>query len=641
MALTITYDGFGIVANANDKAADSAGGAWAELGGGTITDNPDVYLYEGATPPQSIGNQYASKTGYSYFTATTPLNFNTTEAGQYIYMWINIAAAGAFDTLLNNGFSIMVGSDTSNHYMWKIAGGDDANGWTGGWKLFVVDINNLPTGVITTGTPDHTAINTFGVWIATAVSVRADTIFLSQIACAKGLKVTGTSVANGLDEVVEWCTDYINRAAGMFQKRGSTYFSVGQITIGEAGQTAATIFNSDGNNVEYEASEFWNGTAWASTIPATINNIIVDKGTSFDTTITNDNVGISGFIDNKLAFDTSNATSSSFKGGYLKYLRSIAVSSVDTFSGTVFNLNDALSLGAASFDKCTFSTSGTLTIDATTTAFSNNTISSGAGVTGLITPDIEYLTGCTFNSAGTGHAVELTSLGDGSLSWTNYLSGYATADGSTGNEAIYVNVASGNLTINVAAGYDVPYIRTAGAIVTVVVNPVTTDIKVIKISDSSVLQNARVLLLASDGTGDLAFEDTVTITSVSTTATVTHTAHGLVTDNKVHIKGVNESEYNGVFVVTVIDVNTYTYTLPSTTTSPATGTILVTGVIFNDLTSALGIVSDTRTFSLSQPIVGRVRMSSTEGSLYKTSPIVGTINKDTGLSITVQMISDE
>jgi len=43
---------------------------------------------------------------------------------------------------------------------------------------------------------------------------------------------------------------------------------------------------------------------------------------------------------------------------------------------------------------------------------------------------------------------------------------YASIDGTSGNEAVYVNVGSGVFTVNVSGG-DVPTIRTAGATVNV------------------------------------------------------------------------------------------------------------------------------------------------------------------------------
>jgi hypothetical protein len=67
------------------------------------------------------------------------------------------------------------------------------------------------------------------------------------------------------------------------------------------------------------------------------------------------------------------------------------------------------------------------------------------------------------------------------------------------------------------------------------------------------------------------------ITSSGTTATVTTTTnHGLANDNRVVISGVTETPYNGTFRITVTGATTFTYTMASSTTSPATGTPIYT-----------------------------------------------------------------
>jgi hypothetical protein len=60
------------------------------------------------------------------------------------------------------------------------------------------------------------------------------------------------------------------------------------------------------------------------------------------------------------------------------------------------------------------------------------------------------------------------------------------------------------------------------------------------------------------------------------------------------------------------------------------------------LTNASGIVTDTRSLGSDQPVTGRVRRATPAyGTLYKTSPIAGTISSASGLSVTVQLIKDE
>lgn len=63
------------------------------------------------------------------------------------------------------------------------------------------------------------------------------------------------------------------------------------------------------------------------------------------------------------------------------------------------------------------------------------------------------------------------------------------------------------------------------------------------------------------------------LTSVSTTATATCTSHGLNTGAEVNIVGATPAAYNGTYIITVVDANTFTYVFAGGT-SPATGTIL-------------------------------------------------------------------
>lgn len=475
MALTITYDGYGVVANADSLTADTAGGAWAELGGGTISLNPDVYLYGSA----SIGSKYASKSGFTYFTATTPLNFSTTEAGQYIYFWVNIQSASAFQTLVNDGFHLVVGSDTSNYYKFPIAGSDDANGWAGGWKMFVCDIT-LGT---TVGTPVDTAIDTFGVWINTIVSVRADSIFLSQIMCAKGLKVEGTS-STMYDDIVAWTEDYANRAAGMFQSRGQTYYSLGSLTVHS--DTANTVVSADGNNVEYEKSEFHNGTTWVTSYPTTANVITIADTSTNTVSVTDTNIGMSGNDSNKVSYVANGATSYSKIGGYLKYLSTMTADALNTFNGVVFSLYDARTLGAELYSACTFDGSSTLTLSATSDFANSNTINGTSGIDSLSAPTLEYTSTTKINSSGSNHGVNLTTIGDGTMDWNGITTGFDSGvtgspvtPTSTGNEDIYVSATTGTVSISVSSGATTPSIRSAGATVNVIAGllPLTITVK--------------------------------------------------------------------------------------------------------------------------------------------------------------------
>jgi hypothetical protein len=219
----------------------------------------------------------------------------------------------------------------------------------------------------------------------------------------------------------------------------------------------------------------------------------------------------------------------------------------------------------------------------------------------------------------------------------NTWTGYAASDGSTGNEAVFVNIATGSMNLVISGG-TVPSVRTAGATVTVVAGAVSASVKVTTTAGAAI-ENANVHLTADAG-GPFPSNVTVTITNSGTTATVTHTGHGLATNDKVQIKGASLYQNNGVFTITVSDANTYTCTLPSAPGANPTGTIKATFVVLNGLTNVSGDITMSRVFSSAQPVVGWARKSS--GSpYYKTAGISGSVSSTLGFSSTVQLISDE
>jgi len=180
----------------------------------------------------------------------------------------------------------------------------------------------------------------------------------------------------------------------------------------------------------------------------------------------------------------------------------------------------------------------------------------------------------------------------------------------------------------------------AGVTVTVVIDPVTTLVNV-KDNKGNNLINARVLVEASDDTGDFPFEETVgQIVRSGATATVTHTGHNLKTNDIAVIRGAGEQEYNGPFAITKIDNDSYSYTVTGTPSTPASGTIISSGGAISGLTNGSGNISSSRTFTLSQPVKGTVRKS-TGTPRFKNFLLGGVINNADGLTINVRMVKDE
>jgi len=270
-------------------------------------------------------------------------------------------------------------------------------------------------------------------------------------------------------------------------------------------------------------------------------------------------------------------------------------------------------------------------------ALSRCTFEESRATTALLSNNPSLVSGCTFVSDGTGHAIEITASGSYTFD-NNEFSGYAGSDGSTGNEAIYNN-SGGAVTLNVSGGIGVYSVRnSAGSTTTIIQGAVTLTVTVLDSANTPV-ENARVLVRAVAG-GLLPANASVSITRSGSTATVTHTAHGLSTGDKVLILGAAQIEYNNVHSITVTDPNTYTYTVSGSPATPATGTPTSTFIAISGLTNVSGQISATRVYADDQPISGRVRKS-TGSPLYKARVFPGTVLSDSGLVVTVPLELDE
>lgn len=163
-----------------------------------------------------------------------------------------------------------------------------------------------------------------------------------------------------------------------------------------------------------------------------------------------------------------------------------------SFKGLVLVKATALLRPVTTFDGMSFSDCPTVTTTGST--IQNCTFSNSKAVCSSLV-NMALISNCTFTSAGTGYAIEVSgAAGTVSLSGDKF-TGYAAVNGITGNEAIFVNIATGTVTINIAGGGTTPSIRTAGATVNVVSGatvtftgfPTGTDIVILTAGTSTIL----------------------------------------------------------------------------------------------------------------------------------------------------------
>jgi hypothetical protein len=147
-----------------------------------------------------------------------------------------------------------------------------------------------------------------------------------------------------------------------------------------------------------------------------------------------------------------------------------------TVSDVTFRRCKQITLGGATMSDCVITRS-----TATTALLAGSSVST--------------LSNTSFTSSGTGHAIEITGGTTHTLNGITF-SGYAASNGSTGNEAVYVNIASGSVTINSDSAISV---RTAGATVTVVAGQKTLTVTgIVSGSDVVILTAGTDTVLAQN-----------------------------------------------------------------------------------------------------------------------------------------------
>jgi hypothetical protein len=124
----------------------------------------------------------------------------------------------------------------------------------------------------------------------------------------------------------------------------------------------------------------------------------------------------------------------------------VQLRAVTTFTGMTFTSCPTITQNSAVITGCSFV---------------------GSKIISATLGDMDNVSSCSFKSSGTGYAIEVSGTASSvTLTGLNF-TGYAGTNGVTGNEAIFVNIASGVVTLNIVNG-STPTIRTAGATVNVV-----------------------------------------------------------------------------------------------------------------------------------------------------------------------------
>jgi hypothetical protein len=531
------------------------------------------------------------------------------------------------------------GGATTGYKIWQVLG-VDYPGLLNEWVPIVIN-NGAGNTKATSGTLDAAVVTSIGYWVGSLATLTAQMLFGPCWLMDSTVIAGGTSTEPlGTEDIVRAVGRGKERRSAILQGKNQLLL-LQDVQIGDGG-TNGVYLNLDSTAIEFPSQ--YNATTKLVNYNSVDNKIGLKYYAGASDTIIHTNAIVSSPSRYFWGLHASSSASAtySFDGLQVIGAGTITLNKAITITGLTINSYSTIDVSDADLVSCAISGAPTENDSITTnasTSFTSCTInttgvSSGNRLVSVANPTI--FASCAFTgSASTGHAIRITTAGTYDLSGCTF-TGYG-ADG-TNSAAIY-NDSGGAVTLNIVDDGNAPTIRNgAGASTNVVLNPVALSVHVQDINTGSPISGARVWVPVTSSAGGKPYNASVTISNAGTTATVTHTSHGLATNDYVWIQGASLAANNGTFQITVTNANTYTYTMGSSPGSSPTGSITSTFVVISGTTNGSGDISGTYSWAADQPVSGRVRYGA--APYYKTAPITGTISSASGLSVTANLIPD-
>jgi len=592
----------------------------------------------------ALSTQLSNVNEHMYTTENTVATgtFSLDWSDSTLYMNIKDNLFGAFST---GGVQFVIG-DGTNRIGYDV-GGNDAVGMPGqfffnAYKLDVSVIVATPGNFTdfagTEANMDQTACTQIGygtIHLAKAVGAVDNIIMDGFYYIANGsyaLTINGGTAASpqGMSDVVT-----ADKSSGwnlVTNPLGSQYVFFGPTEWGNASTVAEHAFAADGEQWYWVGNNAGGHAIGAGNFPFRL----VSNSTDTGSWIVSNTVIVNTGTPSEFLMDDANFNTIEMDGCSLTGLSTISLpSSGGTSRFTTNNI----------FSGCAKITNNGADMTGCKILISTVAANDSALLYNETTDPNGELDNLVFTmGANDSHAIEFGDTIPSSITLTGCdFSGYSASQ-DVNNSIFHFKDTTGTITLNlVSCTSDVAFTnsyRTDGATIEIVEDPVST---VINVNDNTgaQLNNARVLVRAAAG-GPRPHDFTVTITRSTTVATVAHTAHGYVVNDKVEIKGITDKVEDNIVqtVVTVPTADTYTYTTTDSGSTSYTGTILETAVFIDGLTSS-GTISDTRTFASAQPIDGFVRKG-TAAPYFKTFDLSGnSISSSTGLEVNIRMQLDQ
>src|SRR3989344_12906 len=374
--------------------------------------------------------------------------------------------------------------------------------------------------------------------------------------------------------------------------------------------TTCTFSNGGAVSVTSQSVDFTGSSVTGSTVAANTSALIWNVDTDTD-----------GLLDNMTFSKGTNAHHAIEFGTALTLPKSITLRGID-FTG--FSATEGGTTGDETFHIK--DTTGTLTINLIGCTGNVGYRTDGASVSIVQNPVTTLINIKDFdgnNEAGVAVYLEGTFVDSGSHTGGNDAADLTDSGQSWGNLV-------GQKVVNMTDG-------SAGTISANTATTITATLA--EGTDNNWDTNDTYIINA-----DLPVDEPVSISrGVTTTATVTHTAHGMNTGEYIKFSGItdDEDDNSGAFPITVIDADSYSYTSNNSGTLTYTGDIRATGAtIYGTTDDPNGNISSSRTYSRNQPLTGYARKSDDGVTYFKAIDLDDTVNSSTGLTINRRLVED-
>jgi hypothetical protein len=341
---------------------------------------------------------------------------------------------------------------TQQYKIWQVHGADAP--WAAGQTVPVI-VNCANTdniAVSSTGSLTNSDVRRVGFWVGGLGA-------LTTQLCVGPMWAMGVAAIGGGNSTTPvGLADIVNVAAVGKERLSSILQGAGQmlcmqdIQFGDGG-TNSVYLNLDSTAIEFPSRRD------------------VSKKIAFYNGI-DDSVGLTyypGASDTIIHKNSVISSANKFKWGIHA---SASASATYDFSGlSVIGAGNVQLRAVTTFSNMSFTSCPTITQNSAVINSCNFTDST---VTSALFGDMDNITNCAFASSGTGYGIVVGSAAavpdsPASISLVgNTFTGYAGADGITGNEAIRVLYTSGAVNITISGGGNTPTIHTAGATVNVI-----------------------------------------------------------------------------------------------------------------------------------------------------------------------------